>query len=208
MLMPVGRYHQNHVLGRRVRTLARHLAELAPREASVLDVGCGDGLLARDLQQQRPDLRLSGVDVLVREHTAVPVTPFDGTTLPLAANSVDAVLFVDVLHHTTDPRVLLREAVRVSRRWVIIKDHRQDGWLARPTLCLMDWVGNARHGVALPYNYWRRRQWEEAFATLGLRSVETRTRLEIYPAWADWLFGRGLHFIAVLEKQANRPADT
>jgi SAM-dependent methyltransferase len=31
---------------------------------------------------------------------------------PFSEDSFDMVMFVDVLHHTSDPRVLLREAVR------------------------------------------------------------------------------------------------
>ena len=32
----------------------------------------------------------------------------------------------------------------------------------------MDYVGNAHHGVVLPYNYWPRRRWHDAFRDLGL----------------------------------------
>jgi hypothetical protein len=37
---------------------------------------------------------------------------------------------LDVLHHTDDANVLLREARRVTRRDVLIKDHRLNGFLA------------------------------------------------------------------------------
>ena len=61
------------------------------------------------------------------------------------------------------PRQLLREAVRVARRGLLIKDHTLTGFLAGPTLRLMDRVGNQRHGVALPYNYWTQQQWLRNF---------------------------------------------
>jgi SAM-dependent methyltransferase len=157
--------------------------------------------VAKLLLGQRPDLKLSGVDVLVRENTAIPVEHFDGTTLPQAEGAKDAVMFVDVLHHTGDPLVLLREAVRVSRRWILIKDHTREGLAAETTLRFMDRVGNARYGVALPYNYWTAGQWQAAFAELKLRPVRSVASLGLYPWWADWLFGRRLHFIALLEKQ-------
>jgi 2-polyprenyl-3-methyl-5-hydroxy-6-metoxy-1,4-benzoquinol methylase len=41
------RVHGNLVHGRRVRVLAEWLARLLPQNAKVLDVGCGDGLLAQ-----------------------------------------------------------------------------------------------------------------------------------------------------------------
>ncbi len=200
--MLIDNYHTAQVLSRRVRILSRHLAELAPLSAAILDVGCGDGQVAKLLLDQRPDLTLSGVDILIRKHTVIPVLAFDGTTLPQAADAKDAVMFIDVLHHTEDPLVLLREAVRVSRRWIIIKDHTREGWAARITLRFMDWVGNARYGVALPYNYWSEAQWQAAFAALKLRPVRSVTALGLYPWWVNWLFGRRLHFITLLEKQA------
>jgi SAM-dependent methyltransferase len=198
--MLIDDYHSTHVFNRRVRVLTGHLATLAPRHADILDVGCGDGRVAQLLLQQRPDLKITGVDVLAREKTAIPVALFDGQTLPLPAGAKNAVMFVDVLHHTVDPLILLREAARVSRRWVLIKDHTRSGPAAELTLRFMDWVGNARYGVALPYNYWTPAQWENAFTELGLKQVRSVTALGLYPGWANWLFGRRLHFITLLEK--------
>jgi SAM-dependent methyltransferase len=191
--------HGRHVFQRRVRVLSGHLAQILPPRASVLDVGCGDGLIARRILELRPDLQLRGLDVLVRPHTHIPVDRFDGHTLPQGDRSVDCVLFVDVLHHTPDPLRLLREAARVARRTIVLKDHTRDGLLAGPTLRFMDWVGNARHGVALPYNYWTKVQWHQAFRTLGLSTGEWRDRLDLYPAPASFFFERTLHFIARLD---------
>jgi SAM-dependent methyltransferase len=194
-----GRLHGAYVHPRRVERLAAHLAALVPASASVLDVGCGDGLLAHRLGELRPDLSLSGIDTLVRPATRVPVARFDGRRLPNPDASVDVVMFVDVLHHADDPLGLLREACRVARRALVIKDHTREGLLAGPTLRFMDFVGNARHGVALPYNYWTHARWLEAFAGLGLEVRSWVADLRLYPRAADWLFGRGLHFVARLE---------
>jgi SAM-dependent methyltransferase len=193
------RIHEGYVFGRRVRKLADHLAEVIPPDARVLDVGCGDGLIDRRLQDLRPDLTLRGIDVLVREHTHVPVEPFDGQIIPYDDAHFDVVMFVDVLHHTLDPLVLLREADRVASRAVVIKDHTANGLLARPTLRFMDYVGNARHGVVLPYNYWTHQRWQTAFRQLDWTVAAWKTRLGLYPWPANWVFGRSLHFVARLE---------
>jgi SAM-dependent methyltransferase len=190
--------HGAYVLDRRVRVLTDLLVELLPPNASVIDVGCGDGKLARGVLVRRPDLQLRGIDVLVRPDAAIPVDAFDGRRIPCADHGVDAVMFVDVLHHTLDPTVLLREAGRVARRAVVIKDHVADGWLAGPTLRFMDRVGNARHGVALPYTYWRRAQWEQGFEEAGLSVDVWRSRLALYPPPASLLFDRSLHMVARL----------
>ena len=182
------------VFGRRVEVLAKHMADLLPEGTGgrVLDVGCGDGSIAQRVMEHRPDLEIVGIDVLVRPSTHIPVSGFDGRVIPHADGSFDAVMFVDVLHHTDDPGVLLAEAARVAPA-VVIKDHLADGLLAKPTLRLMDWVGNAHHGVALPYNYWPEARWAESFASLGLTVQEWRTELGLYPAPLTWAFDRHLH---------------
>jgi SAM-dependent methyltransferase len=194
----VGALHAPLVFDRRTRVLSGHLAAMLPREASVLDVGCGDGTISAMIGEQRPDVTIRGVDVLLRPQTHIPVELFDGKVLPAADKSVDAVMFVDVLHHTEDPMVLLREAARVARRQVLIKDHTMDGPLAGTRLRFMDWVGNAPHGVVLPYNYWPEARWRQGFAALGLTITEWRRDIGLYPFPASLLFGRGLHCVVAL----------
>lgn len=166
----------------------------------MLDVGAGDGKLAEALLLLRPDLRIRGVDVLVRPTTAIPVEPFDGKRIPLTNGEVDVVMMVDVLHHTDDPLSLIREAARVARQAVVIKDHDSAGFLATRTLRFMDEVGNRRHGVRLPFNYWTRQQWQRAFDELRLRPAFLRERLGLYPFPANIFFDRRLHFVARLER--------
>lgn len=191
--------HGNYVFGRRTRVLGDHLAELIPKDSSVLDVGCGDGLLASLITQKRPDVTLRGIEVLVRSQTYIPVDEFDGRVMPFADNSFDVVMFVDTLHHTHDPMILLREAVRLARRAILIKDHTLNGLFSGPRLRFMDRVGNARYRVALPYNYWPQRRWLETFETLGLKVNVWVAKLELYPWPATWFFDGSLHFIARLD---------
>jgi hypothetical protein len=106
-----------------------------------------------------------------------------------------------VLHHSDDPTILLREAVRVARKGLVIKDHTLSGFLSGPTLRLMDRVGNGRHGVALPYNYWTHDQWFKAFETLGLKTGAWKSKLRLYPWPARWVFDRSLHFVARLDRE-------
>lgn len=203
----VGKLHTKMVFGRRVRVLSEMLAARVPTTAqSLVDIGCGDGQVAHLVARRHPQLQITGVDVLVRPHTWMPVQAFDGTTLPLADQSVDLAMFVDVLHHTHDPLVLLREAKRVARMGIIIKDHCKNGFLAGPTLRFMDWVGNAHHGVVLPYNYWPEQRWRDGFAELGLTIAEWTQAVPLYPWPASWIFQRRLHFVARLTPPGSRLA--
>ncbi len=191
--------HRRFVFLRRIRVLAALLAEMLPSDAKILDVGCGDGLLARRIAERRPDVAISGIDVMLRPESHVAVAQFNGSTIPFEDDSFDVVMFIDVLHHTDDPEALLREARRVARRAVLLKDHTRDGVLAGPTLRFMDWFGNAPQGVVLPYNFWPEGRWREAFEHVGLIPTAWNSRLHIYPAPGSWFFDRSLHFIARLE---------
>ena len=194
----IGALHDRWIRPRRVRVLAAAIAEWLPAGPSVLDVGCGDGAVAKQLAALRPDLQIQGLDVLIRRETQIPVRSFDGRQIPEGDGSFDVVLLVDVLHHAHDPAALLREAKRVARRAIIVKDHCRDGLLAGPTLRLMDWVGNARHGVALPYEYWPRARWLATFHELQLEVDQWRSKLRLYAGPAGWIFDRSLHFLARL----------
>jgi SAM-dependent methyltransferase len=167
----------------------------------VLDVGCGDGRLARLIADKRPDISICGIDVRQRKDPAMPVETFDGKSIPYGDGSFDVVMFVDVIHHADQPMMLLREAARVARQAILIKDHLVEGPFAYLTLQLMDWVGNARHGVSLPYNYWTLAKWHGVFDKLRLNITFWESDLRLYPFPADLILGRSLHFIALLGMQ-------
>jgi SAM-dependent methyltransferase len=196
----IGLLHNKGILHRRVRALASAIAPLLPRSARVLDVGCGDGLLDQALLAMRPDLRIEGVDVLVRPGTPIPVRAFDGLRLPFADRVFDVAMAIDVFHHAADADVLMGEMKRVSRGTLVIKDHLLHGLPSKVILRAMDWVGNFRHGVSLPFEYQSEGEWNRAWDRCGIRPVSMLRRLHLYPFPFSAIFDADLHFLAVLER--------
>ncbi len=93
-------------------------------EGAVLDIGCGDGLLIEKLQQK--GLTVSGIDIssraveLCKERNLACVQGDITEKLPYQDASFDTVLLIDVLEHLFQPKEVLKEAFRVSKKQVII----------------------------------------------------------------------------------------
>jgi len=85
----------------------------------MLDLGAGEGYVGEELQQ-RFNARVQLADVVNLNRTDLPLTCYDGRTLPFAENEFDVTLLYFVLHHAERPERVLREALRVSKRGVVV----------------------------------------------------------------------------------------
>lgn len=192
----------------RLRGLVPMIAKHLRPGDRLLDVGCGSGLLAAALAEHRPDVTVHGVETNVRPDAAVEVTAYDGRTLPFPDGAFDAVLVADVLHHDPNPVAVLAECRRVTRRLVIVKDHKPDGpfWsLPYRRVCLMDWAANRQYGIPCRYEYPTLDGWHERFAQAGLGVSSERTRLQLYPPPYRWFFTPRLQYLAVLAADGIEP---
>ncbi len=149
----IKKLHERTIFDRRTHVLSTAISGLIPPGSSVLDIGCGTGQLANMIMQHNAGISIRGVEVSARPSCLIEYSIYNGVNIPHDDNSFDVCMFVDVLHHALQIQELLRDAKRVSRRYILIKDHLCESSLDRITLALMDWVGNRPHKVVLPYNY-------------------------------------------------------
>ena len=96
---------------------------------SVLDVGAGGGEVDAFLQSKYK-VKITAIDVTPPSKNVwrfskvkFPVKVFDGKHLKFEDNSFDVVLFNSVLHHAAkNTPSLLKDAARVSRRWILLNE--------------------------------------------------------------------------------------
>ncbi|WP_030618202.1 class I SAM-dependent methyltransferase [Streptomyces fulvoviolaceus] len=99
--------------------VAEHLRDV---RGTVVDVGCGNGMFIKRLVQERPDLRLLGLDVSlgILDGVPRPVAVADAARLPLATGSVDAALALHMLYHVEDIPAAVAELDRVVTGGLLI----------------------------------------------------------------------------------------
>jgi len=179
------------------------------KEVKCLDVGCGDLGIMERIAEGVKNTSWQCVDIYdLPEHLANTAkwsrySKFNGRDLPYADESIDIILFCDMLHHANkNITPLLKEAQRVCRT-VIIKDSFEYSLYSRWLLKIMDIIGNWGYGVPLPEKYFTINNFKRLCTDLGFEIKKLDIGVQIYghlpiirtilrPKW---------HFIAVIEKK-------
>jgi 2-polyprenyl-3-methyl-5-hydroxy-6-metoxy-1,4-benzoquinol methylase len=95
--------------------VAGRIARVCPRGGSVLDVGCGNGYLLREVAARRPDAALHGVDFSAGLATNAsggrefPIALGSARRLPFAPAAFDVISMTEVLEHLKEPVETLRQ---------------------------------------------------------------------------------------------------
>jgi SAM-dependent methyltransferase len=100
--------------------IASFASEIKP-DSHIIDIGAGKGLLAQEVAR-RFDAHVTMVDVARYNQTDLPLTVCDSRALAFADNSFDYALLSFVLHHSQNPDQILREALRVARKVIVVEN--------------------------------------------------------------------------------------
>ena len=106
---------------------------------SILDVGCGEGVLTERWAQRLGEKPVVGLDLpdpkleaewAARRRENLEFRTFDGGDLPFADGSFDLVAATEVLEHVPDPERTLAEMARVAARHLLVSVPREPLWRA------------------------------------------------------------------------------
>ena len=166
---------------RRVRQLQDIWQGVSPERlpASLLDIGCGDGLITSRLAAgwNLSTGNVIGADIVLPDQRAEGVTylPTDGLHLPVPPGSVDCALLLSVLHHVEDFDTLLGETVKALKPGgrLIVRDFDARTPSIRLLNSVMDLfyyrVFSHQPEVPNPGNFFAESRWLEIFRRHGLQ---------------------------------------
>jgi ubiquinone/menaquinone biosynthesis C-methylase UbiE len=160
------------LLDRFLRRVDEAAANLAP--GSVLDVGCGEGIVTERLAKLLAPAQVRGVDADEarlseewRERSAPNLSFAAGSAyeLPFADGSFELVCAVEVLEHLERPRDALAEMRRVSGRALLLSVPNEPSWRISHLLA----AKNVRAFGNTPghINHWSKQAFAELVAEYG-----------------------------------------
>jgi SAM-dependent methyltransferase len=141
---------------------------------SVLDVGCGEGVLTAEWAERLDGGRIVGIDLddpkLLSEWAARvrPNLEFraeEATSLSFADDEFDMATAIEVLEHVPEPEATLAEMARVARRWLLVSVPREPLWRGLNVARGAYWrsLGNTPGHV----NHWSKRSFTSLLGRYG-----------------------------------------
>jgi 2-polyprenyl-3-methyl-5-hydroxy-6-metoxy-1,4-benzoquinol methylase len=118
-------------------TLDELWARAAP--GSILDVGCGEGVLTVEWAERIGDGRVVGIDLedpklqaewAKRSRPNLEFRVEEATSLSFEDDSFDMACATEVLEHVPEPEATLAEMARVARRHLLVSVPREPLWRA------------------------------------------------------------------------------
>ena len=169
----------NPVVKRLMRGFHESLDELwgIASPDSVLDVGCGEGVLTSEWAERLGDGRIVGIDLEdpklqaeweARRRPNLEYRVEEATSLSFADDEFDMACAIEVLEHVPEPEATVAEMARVARRHLLVSVPREPLWRALNVARGAYWrsLGNTPGHV----NHWSRRAFAELLSRHG--SVE------------------------------------
>jgi 2-polyprenyl-3-methyl-5-hydroxy-6-metoxy-1,4-benzoquinol methylase len=130
---------KNPVMRRLMEGFESDLAELFAKAApkSILDVGCGEGVLTCQWADRLDGGRIVGIDLddpklqaewETRRRPNLEYQVEEATSLSFTDDEFDVATAIEVLEHVPEPEATLAEMARVAQRYLLVSVPREPIW--------------------------------------------------------------------------------
>ena len=147
------------------------------KDDKILDIGCGPASVSLLLTQKGYDVTPLDIKDLSFTDSIKPVV-YDGNHIPFEDKEFDVSLLLTVLHHVHDPIKLISEAVRVSKKIILIEDV-YDNPFQKYLTYFADSLINLEI-IGHPHSNKSDRQWKYIFNEMGLMLSDSTIMRYIY----------------------------
>jgi 2-polyprenyl-3-methyl-5-hydroxy-6-metoxy-1,4-benzoquinol methylase len=174
---------ENPVVRRLMASFERTLDELMAqaRPQSLLDVGCGEGVLVHRWALEMPQARLVGIDLeeesiqagwAERQAPNLEYRTMAAEDLPFAEDEFELASAIEVLEHVPDPEHTVAEMARCASRHLLVSVPREPLWrmLNMARGAYIGQLGNTPGHL----NHWSKRSFTKMLARHG-EVVEARS---------------------------------
>jgi 2-polyprenyl-3-methyl-5-hydroxy-6-metoxy-1,4-benzoquinol methylase len=171
------KYNTTNPVAKRLQAgFERSLEELLEKAApeSILDIGCGEGVLTYQWAEQLADKRVVGLDLPdeklqaeweTRRRPNLEYVTMPAENLPFDADEFDVATAIEVLEHVPDPEHTVAEMARCASRHLLVSVPREPVWrmlnMARGSY-IKDWGNTPGH-----LNHWSKRSFVELLSKHG-----------------------------------------
>lgn len=158
------RFMGEKLFGNLVSSYTNQMVPFLKSTDKIIDLGAGTGVYTQLLKSK--GFNVQPVDIKdYSYYSDIGMCLYDGKHLPFKNNEFDVCLLRSVLHHTPTPEMVLKEAVRVSKK-LIIHENVVTNIFQRYYTYLIDCVMNKE--LIEPHTNKTDREWRKLFRKLRL----------------------------------------
>ncbi len=184
----------------RSRNIANAIIPYIKSGDTLLDFGCGNFLLGKELTEIKPGLKVTGVDVIadqnldletIYQSAFLEFKQYDQGSLPYPDESFDLALASSSLHHTDDPEFYVQELQRILKPGghLIIVEEMYLNFIDRIWISAQDYVlNNLKKGVPIPLEFRSYKHYVKYFKSTGFRIINESSIRPCFPYMHHYIF--------------------
>lgn len=169
--IPLVRYLVHRLAAKRAAGIFERISPFVTKNEKILDLGVGTCNVPGVFINNGFKVTPLDIENLSFYDKVEPII-YDGKKIPFSKNYFDTTFILSILHHISNQQEILKEAKRVSRKFVIREDIFENK-LQKYLTYFLDSLLNLEF-IGHPHTNRTDKEWRELFAALGFNLISTQ----------------------------------